>query len=166
MATAGHKFPKLVFSQADQTLLVCLEELHSFSKDAFRKAPHATNDNFLSAKMSPHLKKLINYAHLENIKYECIVAQVEKSWSRTVWRHLMGFKSTQCANTVPTRVPTDPNRLAKTVKNIAIKETNVTSWEKSHLSLILDTLILQGTSSLWRICLDQFYVCTSWDTTV
>ena len=78
MATAKHKFQKLVFNPANQKLVDFLDELQKLAKDAFGIAAHAIIDQFIFAKMHPHLKKSINQAHLENGTYEQIVTHFEK----------------------------------------------------------------------------------------
>ena len=78
MATAKHKFQKLVFNLANQKLVVFLDELQRLVKDAFGIAAYAIIEQFLYAKMPPHLKKSINQAHLENGTYEQIVTHLEK----------------------------------------------------------------------------------------
>jgi len=77
MATAKHKFQKLVFNPANQKLVDFLDELQKLAKDAFRIAAHAIIDQFIYAKMPPHLKKSINQAHLENGTYEQIVTHLK-----------------------------------------------------------------------------------------
>ena len=66
MATAKHKFQKLVFNPANQKLVDFLDELQKLAKDACGIAAHAIIEQFIYAKMPPHLKKSINQAHLEN----------------------------------------------------------------------------------------------------
>ena len=66
MATAKHKFQKLVFNPANQKLVDFLDELQKLAKDAFGIAAHAIIEQFIYAKMPPHLKKSKNQAHLEN----------------------------------------------------------------------------------------------------
>ena len=66
MATAKHKFQKLVFNPANQKLVDFLDEVQKLAKDAFGIAAHAIIEQFKYAKMPPHLKKSINQAHLEN----------------------------------------------------------------------------------------------------
>ena len=66
MATAKHKFQRLVFSLANQKLKDFLDELQKLAKDAFGVAAQAIIDQFIYAKKSPHLKKSIKQAHLEN----------------------------------------------------------------------------------------------------
>ena len=66
MATAKHKFQKLVFNPANQKLVELLDELQKLAKDAFGIAAHAITEQFIYAKMPRHLKKIINQAHLEN----------------------------------------------------------------------------------------------------
>ena len=78
MATAKHKFEKLVFNPANQKLVDFLDELQKLAKDAFGIAAHAIIEQFINAKMPPHLKKSINQAHLENGTYEQIVTHLEK----------------------------------------------------------------------------------------
>ena len=78
MATAKHKFQKLVFNPANQKLVDFLDELQKLAKDAFAIAAHAIIEQFIHAKMPPHLKKSINQAHLENGTYEQIVTHLEK----------------------------------------------------------------------------------------
>ena len=70
MATAKHKFQKLVFNPANQKLIDFLNKLQKLAKDAFGIAAHAIIEQFIYAKMPPHLKKSINQAHLENGTYE------------------------------------------------------------------------------------------------
>ena len=78
MATAKHKFQQLVFNPATQKLTDFLDELQKLAKDAFGVAAQAIIDQFIYAKMPPHLKKSINQAHLENGTYEQIVTHLEK----------------------------------------------------------------------------------------
>ena len=78
MATAKHKFQRLVFNPANQKLEDFLDELQKLAKDAFGIAAHAIIEHFIYAKMPPHLKKSINQAHLENGTYEQIVTHLER----------------------------------------------------------------------------------------
>ena len=78
MATAKHKFQQLVFNPANQKLIDFLDELQKLAKDAFGVAAQAIIDQFIYAKMPPHLKKSINQAHLENGTYEQIVTHLER----------------------------------------------------------------------------------------
>ena len=78
MATAKHKFQRLVFNPANQKLIDFLEELQKLAKDAFGVAAQAIIEQFIYAKMPPHLKKSINQAHLENGTYEQIVSHLER----------------------------------------------------------------------------------------
>ena len=63
MATAKHKFQKLVFNPANQKLIDFLDELQKLAKDAFGTAAHAIIEQFIYAKMPPHLKKSKKQAH-------------------------------------------------------------------------------------------------------
>ena len=78
MATAKHKFQRLVFNPANQKLIHFLDELQKMAKDAFGVAAQAIIEQFIYAKMPPHLKKSINQAHLENDTYEQIVSHLER----------------------------------------------------------------------------------------
>ena len=78
MATAKHKFQGLVFNPANQKLNDFLDELQKLAKDAFGVAAQAIIEQFIYAKMPPHMKKSINQAHLENGPYEQIVSHLEK----------------------------------------------------------------------------------------
>ena len=78
MATAKHKFQRLVFNPANQKLIDFLDELQNLAKDAFGVAAQAIIEVFIYAKMPPHLKKSINQAHLEKSTYEQIVSHLER----------------------------------------------------------------------------------------
>ena len=78
MATAKHKLQKFVFNPANHKLVDFLDELQKLAKGAFGIAAHAIIEQFINAKMPPHLKKSINQAHLENGTYEQIVTHLEK----------------------------------------------------------------------------------------
>ena len=78
MPTAKHKFQKLVLNPANQNLVDLLDEIPKLAKDPFGIAAHAIIDQFIYAKMPPHLKKSINQAHLENGTYEQIATHIEK----------------------------------------------------------------------------------------
>ena len=78
MATVKHKFQRLLFNPANQKLVDFLDELQKLGKDAFGVAAREIIEQFVYAKMLPHLKKLINQAHLENGTYEQIVSHLER----------------------------------------------------------------------------------------
>ena len=78
MATAKHKFHRLIFNPANQKLIVVLDGLQKLAKDAFGVAAQAIIEQFIYAKMPPHLRKSINQAHLENGTCEQIVSHLEK----------------------------------------------------------------------------------------
>ena len=78
MATARHKFQQLVFNPANQKLIDFLDELQKLAKDAFGVDAQAIIEQFIYAKMPPHLKKSVNQAHLENGTYEQIVTHLER----------------------------------------------------------------------------------------
>ena len=78
MATPKHKFQRLVFNPAHQKLFDFLDELQKLAKDAFGDAAQAIIEQFIYAKMPPHLKKSINQERLENGTYEQIVSHLER----------------------------------------------------------------------------------------
>ena len=78
MATAKHNFLKIVFNPANQELADFLDEHQKLSKNAFGIAAHASIEQFIYAKMPPHLKKSKNQAHLETGTYEKIVTHLER----------------------------------------------------------------------------------------
>ena len=78
MATAKHKFQRLVFNPANQKLIDFLDELQKLAKDAFGVAAQPIIEQSIYAKMPPHLKQLYNQACLENGIYEQIVSHLER----------------------------------------------------------------------------------------
>ena len=78
MATAKRKFHQLAFKPANQKLFDFLDQLQKLATDAFAVAAQAIVEQFIYAKMPPHLKKSINQAHLENGTCEQIVSHLEK----------------------------------------------------------------------------------------
>ena len=78
MATAKHKFQQLVFNPGNQKLIDILDEFQKLAKDAYGVAAQAIIEQFIYAKMPPHLKKSINQAHLENGTCEQIVTHLER----------------------------------------------------------------------------------------
>ena len=77
-ATTKHKFQRLVFNPANQGLIDFLDGFQKLAKDAFGVAAQEIIEQFIHAKMSPHLEKSINQAHLENGTYKQIVSHLEK----------------------------------------------------------------------------------------
>ena len=78
MATAKHKLQRPVFNPVNQKLIDFLDELQKLAKDAFGVDAQAIIEQFIYAKMPPHLKKSIKQAHLENGTYELIVTHLER----------------------------------------------------------------------------------------
>ena len=76
IATAKHKFQKLVFNPANLKLVDFLGEFQKLIKGAFGISGHAIIEQIIYAKMPPHLKNSINQAHLENGTYEQIVTHL------------------------------------------------------------------------------------------
>ena len=78
MATAKPNFQQLVFNPANQKLIEFLDEIQKLAKVAFGVAAQAIIEQFIYAKVPPHLEKLINQAHLKNGTYEQIVTHLER----------------------------------------------------------------------------------------
>ena len=78
MAAAKHKLQRLVFNLENQNLFELLDERQKTAKDAFRVVAQEIIEQFIYAKMPPHLKKLFNQAYLENGTYEQIVSHLER----------------------------------------------------------------------------------------
>ena len=78
MATAKHKFQKLVFNPVKRKLVDFLDKLQKLAEDASIKAVHSIIEQFIYAKFPPQLKKSINQANLENGTYERIVINLDK----------------------------------------------------------------------------------------
>ena len=78
MATAEHKFQRLVSNLANQKLIDFLDELQKLAKNAFGVAAQDIIEQFIYAKMPPHLEKSIKEAHLENGTDEQIVSHLER----------------------------------------------------------------------------------------
>ena len=78
MATAEHKLQRLVFNPANEKLIIFLDEFQKLAKDAIGVAAQAIIEQFIYAKMPPHLTKSINPAHLENGTFEQIVSHLER----------------------------------------------------------------------------------------
>ena len=77
MATAKHIIRKFVFNPAIQELGDFLDELQKLAKNAFEIAAHAVIEQFIHAKLPPHLMKSLNQAHLEKGTYEQIATDLE-----------------------------------------------------------------------------------------
>ena len=78
MAAAKHKLQQLVFNPANQKLIDFLDELQKLANDAFGVDAQAIIQQFIYAKISPHLKNLTNQARWENGTYEQIVTHLER----------------------------------------------------------------------------------------
>ena len=82
MATAKHKFQRLVFNPANQKLIDFLDELQKQAKDAFGVAAQAIIEQFIYAKMPPHLtrnqltRRTWRMAHMNRL---CRI--LKKSWN-------------------------------------------------------------------------------------
>ena len=87
MVTAKYKFQKPVFNPANQKLVDFLDELQKLAKGAFGIAAHAIIEQFIYAKMPPHLRKSKNQAHLENGTYEQIVTHLERELELNSWEY-------------------------------------------------------------------------------
>ena len=78
MATAKHQFGGLIVNPANQKLIDFLDELQKLAKYALGVAAQAIIEQFIYAKLPPHLKKSINQVHLENGTCEQIMSHLEK----------------------------------------------------------------------------------------
>ena len=78
MATAKHKFHQFVFNPANENRVDFLDEFQKLAKNAFGNAVHTIIEQFINAKMPPHLIKVINQAHLELGIYEQRVTHLER----------------------------------------------------------------------------------------
>ena len=78
IATAEHKFERLVFKPANQNITDFLDELQKLAEDAFGVAAQAIVEQFIYAELHLRLKKSNNQAHSENGKYEQIVSHLER----------------------------------------------------------------------------------------
>ena len=74
VATTKHNFRRLVFNLANQKLIDFLDKLQKLAEDALGVAAQAIIEQFIYAKMPPHMKKLTNQAHLGNGTYEQIAS--------------------------------------------------------------------------------------------
>ena len=77
MASVKHKFQQLVFNPANQKLNDFLDKIQKLAKNAFGVAARTIIEQFIYAKMPPHLKKSIKQAHLENGTYKQIETHPE-----------------------------------------------------------------------------------------
>ena len=64
MATTKHKFQRRAFNPANQKLFDFLDELQKLAKDAIGVAAQDIIEQFIYAKMTPHMTKSINQAHM------------------------------------------------------------------------------------------------------
>ena len=80
MASAKHKFQKIVFNPANQKLVDFLDEMEYLAKDAFGTVANAIIGQYIHAKFPPPRKKSIKQAHLENGMYEQIVTHLAKEF--------------------------------------------------------------------------------------
>ena len=87
MAAAKHKVQQLVFNPANQKLIDFLDELQKLAKNAFGVDAQALIEQFIYAKMPPHLKKSVNQAHLDNGTYEQIVTYLERELELNCLEH-------------------------------------------------------------------------------
>ena len=78
VATAKHKWHKLIFDPNTQSLPDFLEELHQGAEKAFGENANQMINSLLYAKLPPHLKRSVNTAYLENGTYEEIVQHLER----------------------------------------------------------------------------------------
>ena len=101
-ATAKHKWHKLTFHPNTKSLLDYLEELNECAERAFGDNAQHMIDSLLYAKLSPHLKRSLNLAYLENGTYDQIVANLERELK------LSGLEN-DGELTIPTMTAVPPN---------------------------------------------------------
>ena len=77
-ASARNKWQTLMFEPSKQKLHDFLDELQKLARDAFGSEAPKILDQFIYAKMPPHLKRTINLAYLENGTYDQIVQHLER----------------------------------------------------------------------------------------
>ena len=134
VATGKHKFQRLVLSTANQKLFDFLDELQKLAKDTFGVAAQAIFEQFIYAKLPPHLEKSINQAHFENGTYEQIVSLPENELEL---KPQMKCKSTLWHNKSHNKTLKSPNQRATNAKNqLTIKISAVNSNEKKTKSKI------------------------------
>ena len=148
MATAKHKFQRLVFNPSNQKLIDFLDELQKLAKDPFGFAAQAIIEQFIYAKMPPNLKKSINQAHLENGTYEQIVSHLERELE------LNGLEAPDemPINTVTQQAPQQntkrPHQRTTIVKNqVTLKTSVVNSNErkaKPEITQIVPTTTMEA----------------------
>ena len=78
MITGKHNFQRLVFKSSNHKLIDIFDKLQKLAKFAFGVAAPPINEQFLNAKMPPHLKISKNQAFLENGRHEQIVPHLER----------------------------------------------------------------------------------------
>ena len=76
MATAKQKFEHQVFNPANEKLIEFLDQNQKLAKNASKVAAQAIIEQFIYAKMPPHLKKSKNQARMENGTYEQIMTNL------------------------------------------------------------------------------------------
>ena len=127
MATAKHKFQRLVFNPANQKLIDLLHELQKLAKDAFGAAAQAIIELFIYAKMPPHLKKSINQAHLENGTSEQIVSHLDRDLEFNAFEAPNELQLNTVTQQIKKQTLKNPNQLATIAKsqfNIKTKDVN------------------------------------------
>ena len=125
MATAKHKFQKLVFNPANHKLVDFIGELQKLAEDGFGIAAHAIIEPFIYAKLPPHQKKSINRAHLENGTFEQIVTHLEEELELNGLEAPDELQINTVSHNTANSMLTDPNQRATTVKNQDFTEISV-----------------------------------------
>ena len=97
MVTAKHKFQRLIFNPANQKLIDFLDAVQKLAKDAFGVTTQAIIEQFIYAKMPPHMKKskpkcffsffiqnkitLVQLLMNQSLESDCAIILVEKNVS-------------------------------------------------------------------------------------
>ena len=143
MATAKHKFQKLVFNPANQKLVDFLDEFQKLANDAFGIAAHAIIEQFIYANKPPNLKKSLNQAHLENDTYEKIVTQIERELELNGLEApdelQINIVSQHATNIIADR----PKPTCHHCKNQEITGISVACWKNSENKLKIHKIILE-----------------------
>ena len=97
--------------------------------------PMPSLNKFIYAKVPPHLKKIINQAHLETAHMSRLLHIKKGNCSWMVWKRLMSFKKILWATILQVQTLTDPNQRANTVKNRDTTKISFDCWKNSENKL-------------------------------
>ena len=147
MATAKHKFQRLVFNPAKQKLIDSLDELQKLAKNAFGVAAQAIIEQFISAKMPPHLKKTVNQAHLENGTYEQIVSHLERELELNGLEAPDEMQLNAVMQQTHNKTLESPNQHATVAKSQVTIEINAVNSNERQTKVKIIQIVLQITKT-------------------